>query len=165
MTPLSCTGTQPHPPAARRGGTLRMPADLLAAVRAHAEAAYPGECCGAMVGLPARDPAAVREVVRIVPVPNAAVGSGAEFLIPAEAVRALDRDATRDGLAVIGFYHSHPDGRAHPSHRDTEAAWPWYSYLIVAVSAGAAGEARSWRLADDRSVFLPQTLLSPQEAP
>lgn len=166
MTPPSRTGAPPPPAAARHGGTLRVPAVLLAAVRAHAEAAHPEECCGALLGPPPRAADAPRQVVRVVPVANAAAGArGTRFLIPAGAVRALEGEAAPEGLVVVGFYHSHPDGRPHPSRADLEAAWPWYSYLIVAVSAGGAGEVRSWRLADDRTAFLPQTVLSTEEEP
>ncbi|HEX6038510.1 M67 family metallopeptidase [Longimicrobium sp.] len=163
MTPIP-TGTPPHPPAARHGGTLRLPAELLAAVHAHARAAYPEECCGALLGPPPRDADAPRAVARVVPVPNAAAdGRGGRFLIPAAAVRALEGEAARGGLAVLGFYHSHPDGRPHPSRTDREAAWPWYSYLIVAVAADGAVQARAWRLADDRTAFLPQDLRPGEE--
>jgi proteasome lid subunit RPN8/RPN11 len=165
VTPLARTGAeQPSPPVAREGGTLRVPGELLAAVHAHARAAYPQECCGALMGPAPRDEEAPRQVARVVPVANAAAGArGARFLIPAGTVRALDREAARAGLAVVGFYHSHPDGRPHPSRVDAKAAWPWYSYLIVAVPANGAGDARAWRLAGDRSAFLPQALLSGKE--
>ncbi|HEU0077690.1 MAG TPA: Mov34/MPN/PAD-1 family protein, partial [Longimicrobiaceae bacterium] len=73
--------------------------------------------------------------------------------------------AERDGLALVGFYHSHPDGRPEPSRLDREQAWPWYSYLIVAAGSGGAGEARSWRLRDDRSGFRAEEVHSTGEEP
>lgn len=164
MTLLS--GADAVPRAMERAGTIRLPARLLAAVRAHAEAAYPEECCGALLGRVPREPEAAREIVRAVAVRNQSAERRADrFLIPAAAVRALDRAAAQDGLAVIGFYHSHPDGPPRPSRLDAQAAWPWYSYLIVAVSAGGAGEAGCWRLTDDRRAFLPEAVLSPEEGP
>jgi proteasome lid subunit RPN8/RPN11 len=165
VTPPSHARATPPPAATGQGGTLRAAAGVLAAVGAHARAAYPEECCGALLGPAPCGTDAPREVVRAVPVANAAAGARGRFLIPAGVVRALEREAARAGLAVLGFYHSHPDGHPIPSRADREAAWPWYSYLIVAVSAEGAGEARSWRLADDRGAFLPQTLLSPREEP
>ena len=140
-------------------GALRLPAAALGTVRAHAEAAYPEECCGAMLGRDSGDAGAAREVVRVVPAENRwSGGRGARFLIPAAAVRVIGEEAAREGLALVGFYHSHPGGKPEPSRVDREEAWPWYSYLIVAVSAAGAGEARCWRLADDRRAFLPESM-------
>ena len=43
------------------------------------------------------------------------------------------------GELVLGFYHSHPDHPARPSEYDREHAWPFYSYVIVAIEQGRAG--------------------------
>src|SRR2546430_8129940 len=59
----------------------------------------------------------------------------------------------RDGLEVIGVYHSHPDHPPAPSAFDREHAWPWLSYVIVGVGQGRAGEVKSWVLAHDRGTF------------
>ncbi|MDR2740830.1 MAG: Mov34/MPN/PAD-1 family protein, partial [Treponema sp.] len=50
-------------------------------------------------------------------------------------------------------YHSHPDHPARPSDYDREYALPFYSYIIVAVERGKAGDFTSWELAADRSAF------------
>jgi proteasome lid subunit RPN8/RPN11 len=68
-------------------------------------------------------------------------------------VRRVERDAAEEGLELVGFYHSHPNGAAEPSRVDRENAWPWYNYLIVAVADGEPGDVRVWRLAEDRSRF------------
>lgn len=147
-------------------GALHLAAAALAEVRAHAVAAYPEECCGALLG---RDVGACgigRVVTQAVPAENRWAGPReARFLIPAGDVRALEAQAARRGLSLVGFYHSHPDGRTEPSKHDRAHAWPWYSYLIVAVSAGGAGQARSWRLADDRHAFLSEDLFAEEEKP
>jgi hypothetical protein len=59
---------------------------------------------------------------------------------------------------VIGFFHSHPDHPSRPSSFDLKHAWPYYSYLIVSVVRGEAVEARSFRLAEDRSQFEEETV-------
>jgi len=140
----------------------------LEAIRAHAEAAYPEECCGALVGWSGGvgGRGRGRVVVRAIPTGNGAVrGRGRRYLIPGEVVRAVEAEARAGGLAVVGFYHSHPDGGAEPSRSDLELAWPWYSYLIAGVSGGRAGAIRGWRLRDDRATFEPETLwLAGEEA-
>lgn len=131
---------------------LVAPTAVLREIRAHAEATYPEECCGALVGRVAGGGAV--ELVRSVAVENHSAGSRATaYLIPASVVREVESTATGEGLELIGFYHSHPDGPAEPSARDRESAWPWYSYLIVPVDAGRAGGVRAWRLRGDRSGF------------
>ena len=67
----------------------------------------------------------------------------------------------REGLGVLGYYHSHPDHPAMYSDTDRELALPNMSYLITAVHGGdgAGGpeatvrieDTRCWRLRDDRS--------------
>ena len=56
---------------------------------------------------------------------------------------------------MLGIYHSHPDDPARPSEYDRDHAWPWYSYLILAVGRGAAGDLNAWQLRDDRTGFDP----------
>jgi proteasome lid subunit RPN8/RPN11 len=75
-----------------------------------------------------------------------------------------DREAREAGLDIIGFYHSHPDHSARPSQFDLENAWPAFVYVIVAVNQGKAGEMTAWILADDRSRFLPDEIVT-QTAP
>ena len=57
------------------------------------------------------------------------------------------------GLEVVGYYHSHPDHPARPSDYDRDHGWPWYSYVIISIQQGKAGELNSWVLRDDRSKF------------
>src|SRR2546430_7306105 len=66
----------------------------------------------------------------------------------------------RDGLEVIGVYHSHPDHPPAPSAFDREHAWPWLSYVIVGVGQGRAGELKSWVLAHDRGTFDQEPITS-----
>jgi proteasome lid subunit RPN8/RPN11 len=124
-----------------------------ARIRAHAEAGYPHEVCGFLLGsmdIPSRE-FTVRET-------RAAVnrrGSQAErrYRIDPHEYRTTEREAEERGLELIGIYHSHPDAPAEPSEYDREHAWPNSAYVIVAVQDGRAGELRVWLLSDDRSGF------------
>ena len=75
------------------------------------------------------------------------------YLIDPESFRRAQEKLDRDGLEVIGVYHSHPDHPAAPSAFDREHAWPWLSYVIVGVARGRAGDMKSWILSDDRAAF------------
>ena len=137
--------------------TLQISAELTAIIRSDAQAKYPEECCGALLGPPASE--GFREAVKVVPAENTN-GDQRErrYLISAENVRDIEIEATRAGLEAVGFYHSHPDHPGEPSDFDREAAWLWYSYLIGPVWNGTPGTPTAWRLADDRSTFHQETL-------
>ena len=78
---------------------------------------------------------------------------------PQDYIRA-DREARQAGLDIVGFYHSHPDHPARPSQFDLDNAWPELIYVIVSVNKGQAGEMTAWKLADDRSRFLADEIIT-----
>ncbi len=110
--------------------------------------AYPEEACGILIG---RDSGGVRTVERVVVTGNLADRNrGRRYEIDPQRVFESQRQAREEGLVVIGFFHSHPDGTTTPSARDAEAAWVDRSYPIVGVAGGSDGVRvtgfRSWRL-------------------
>jgi proteasome lid subunit RPN8/RPN11 len=128
--------------------------DILKGIREHGAEDYPNETCGAMLGL---DGEGEREVRALFPLVNRRDDSPRNrFSVTADDFRSAERAASQQGLELIGWYHSHPDHPARPSEFDREHAWPWYSYVIVSVALGQPQDLTSWRLADDRSHFLPE---------
>jgi proteasome lid subunit RPN8/RPN11 len=139
------------------GQALVIASPELDAIRAHAEATYPDECCGALLGATIED--GVTGVVERLPLPNTTEeGPRRRFLVSAADYRAAEARSRETGIEIVGFYHSHPDHPAHPSAYDLDHAWPNLSYVIVSVVEGHAVDARSWRLRDDRSSFLEETI-------
>ena len=134
----------------------------MGAMRAHAERAYPHECCGALLGVVGADDA--RSVAARYEADNRREAEAAprRFLISPDDYRAIERSAREQSLDVLGFYHSHPDHPARPSEYDREHAFPWYSYVIVAVHDGIAGETTSWILGDDRVAFTAEVVVEAQ---
>lgn len=133
-------------------------AELDAQARAHAQQAYPAECCGLLLtprqpGRPtvyrrcdntqASDPALDPS--------GAARGSETAFhLDGGEVVRA-----EREGYEIRGIIHSHPDHDAYFSPMDREVAtwrlgddlppepaYPGVSYLVISVRDGVADDQR-----------------------
>lgn len=134
---------------------LILSAAARAAIDAHARDAYPHECCGALIGH-------AGQVVEAFALPNTTEeGPRRRFLVRPSDYRAAEARATASGGTLLGFYHSHPDHPAAPSQYDLDHAWPSFSYVIVSVRAGAAGDMRSWRLAADRSRFDEEPLAVP----
>jgi cysteine synthase B len=133
---------------------LDLPSPALHAIRAHAEATYPNECCGAMIGRRAR-------VDRILPLDNVSdEEQRRRFLVSPSAYTRAETEADQSGAELLGFYHSHPDHPAVPSAVDLAQAWPHFSYVIAAVSNGRFKEVRSWRLSEDGSRFDEEPLTS-----
>ena len=143
-------------PVAQGKGMLVLGEEIAREIRERGAQGYPHEACGAMLG---RDGGAEREVRALFPLVNRRDDSPRNrFSVSAGDVRAAERAAAERELELIGWYHSHPDHPAQPSEYDREHAWPWYSYVIVSVTAGQPREITSWRLADDRSRFLAEQI-------
>jgi proteasome lid subunit RPN8/RPN11 len=116
------------------------------AMRAHAEQAYPRECCGVLLGRP-RD--GMNVVVEIRQTKNACEGAvNTRYQIAPEDLVAMQKQARERNLEIIGFYHSHPDHSSRWSETDlAEAHWLGCSYVITAVAEGVAQATNSFRLA------------------
>lgn len=126
-------------------------------MRQQAEAAYPHECCGLLLGRELGDAKAVEELL---PLENAREDSRHNrFLIPPDQVKEGSRQARALGMEVVGFYHSHPDAEARPSAYDLEHAWPWYTYTILSVRGGEVAEVTTWQMAEDRSDFIAEEII------
>jgi proteasome lid subunit RPN8/RPN11 len=136
---------------------LVIPAALRRRIESEGAAAYPNECCGILVG---RDVGGRRMVERLVPGRNAfeADEQYHRFSIDPRQQMKAEREAEAEGKVVLGFYHSHPDHPARPSEYDREHAWPFYSYVIVAVANGAPADMTSWVLDSQTNQFLAQTI-------
>ena len=125
------------------------------AIRAHAAAAYPHECCGALIA----DASAIVEAFAL---PNTtAEGARRRFLVGPSDYRASEAHAHARRGALAGFYHSHPDHPARPSRHDLDHAWPNLTYIIVSVDAGTAGELTAWHLREDRTAFTEGEIACP----
>jgi len=135
---------------------LTLSDEHLDAIRAHGERGYPEEICGFLIGQASGDDKAV---VRLLPIENVREENRARrFEIAPDDFYKADNAARDGGQAILGFYHSHPDHPARPSEYDREHAWPWYSYIIVSVQGGKAGDLTSWVLKDDGSDFDPEEM-------
>jgi proteasome lid subunit RPN8/RPN11 len=94
---------------------------------AHARAARPAECCGVLLGSADR-------IVSAVPIRNESTALDRYRLDPRQHIAAR-REARERGLAVLGFYHSHPHSPARPSPVDlAEATYPELVYIIVGLA-------------------------------
>ena len=115
--------------------TLR-PADLKAIIEA-AEAGYPSEVCGLLVG--GWESGNRCQVRQVVPSENVAADPALSFEIDPALRLDLQRRLRAGHDRVVGLYHSHPDQSAQPSERDLAGAWEAdLVWLVVSVLSGEA---------------------------
>lgn len=138
---------------------LLLPAKIRGRLFLQAEAAYPEECCGIILGL---RQSGQRLAYKIAPVRNAVSKERVQtdFLIDPLAFMQLELAAAREGLEVIGFYHSHPDHEAFASAKDRLYMLEEHSYLIIAVQKGAAVRVNSFaKMGQTKTVVKEEILM------
>ena len=106
--------------------TVRLASDAAYAILAHVRAAHPDECCGLLLGTDSW-------IEEARPAANVAPDPARHFEIDPSVLIAAERGAREGGPAVLGYYHSHPDGLPEPSATDKAMAPPdGRLWLIVA---------------------------------
>lgn len=123
----------------------------------HAEAAYPDEAAGFLLGTDRGD---LRSVVAALPQSNRFDPDQRRrrYRIDPQEVLEAEQAAEARGLEIVGIFHSHPDHPPEPSEFDLEWSLPWYSYMITSVRSGIAENSRCWRLDEKRTQFIEETL-------
>lgn len=157
-----------------------LPDGALSEIVRQAEAGYPEEICGMVIGEagspgtyrvrqvtnvanrePQDDPSGVRRDART-----------AYKMDPLEQLRIL-REAEDQGWDAAVFYHSHPDHQAYFSRMDRDRAlafdgepvWPGAVYLVVSVMGGRARRAASYRWDPRRRDFCESPVTLPAVDP
>lgn len=123
---------------------LRLSASLRRWLDELAVVGYPHEVCGLLIG---RETDQGLLVERVTQTRNLATNRLTDrYLLDPEGFLAADEAARRDGLEIVGVWHTHPGHPARPSRTDLEAAWEGYSYVILSVERGRVADAKAWRL-------------------
>ena len=109
------------------------------AIARHAMAQYPAEACGFIAGKDGK-------ALRIIPISNVAVNAVHHFEMEATSMVSAIFDIERQGLALIGIYHSHPNSDPIPSQQDIqESHYPDVCHLIVSL-ANSEPRFSAWRI-------------------
>jgi desampylase len=104
--------------------------------------AAPEECCGILLGHEG-----LIEEAR--PAPNVSSDPTNRFEIDPQALVDAHRAARGGGPAVLGYFHSHPSGRAEPSATDRMQAAHDGSVWVIIGESGVT----FWR--DEEAGFVP----------
>jgi proteasome lid subunit RPN8/RPN11 len=129
------------------------------AMVSHAEATYPRECCGVMLGHQGDG----RKVVTLaVALKNNFAGEQNErYEINPADLLAADTAARERKLDLIGIFHSHPDCGAYFSSTDLKNSCPWFSFVVLSIQGGRFHHANSFQpdldqtRADQEELLLP----------
>ncbi len=115
-----------------------------------AEAAYPAEACGLIVGI--QNESGDRLVSEVIPSLNILADERADrFEVDPQVRIDTERRIRGTDMALIGHYHTHPDHPAAPSETDRAMAFePNLVWLITSVTDGKAADTRAFRLAVDQ---------------
>lgn len=103
----------------------------IATMLEEARLAHPRECCGLLLGKGDR-------VALAQPAANVHPQPERHFEIDPKALITAHRAARAGGLELLGYYHSHPNGRAEPSASDR---------------ASASGDGRIWAIVAQGNVL------------
>ena len=132
----------------------------LSEIARQAEAGYPEEICGIVIGTRgAPDSYQIRQVRNLANQEPQRDTGGVErdartaYFGDAREMLRISSEADEHGWETVVLYHSHPDHDAYFSAMDRERAlwpgqnppeplWPGVSYLVVSVRNGRACEAR-----------------------
>jgi proteasome lid subunit RPN8/RPN11 len=139
---------------------LVLPALPAGRIIAHGVSTYPREACGLLVGIDSPGRRTIVDAVAIDNVWDNPDQRHCRFTIDPKQQMHIERSLEGTGKSVVGFYHTHPDHPAQPSAFDLEAAWAFYSYVIVQVAGGQATAMRSWLLDDQQNRFVEQPINS-----
>ena len=132
-------------------------ADQLQEIEAHGEGSYPNEGAGFMLGKIASGEVQITTLLTLDNQREEEAQHNRYELSPKDFMQA-ELQAAKQGLDLVGVFHSHPDHPAVPSEFDREYAWPHFSYIISSIEGGKATITRAWRLKEDRSAFDEDTL-------
>ena len=126
--------------------------DVLREMVACAEAGYPEEVAGLLLGS-SRDGRI--HILRFLRVRNSleAEARAYSYQISSSDWQQGERDASQLAMELVGVFHTHPDHPSRPSSTDLEFALPNFIYIIAAIHRRKLASMRAWQLREDRSQF------------
>lgn len=110
---------------------VTLPKEEYQKLLAHAASCLPEEACGLIAGRTTRHEKRIEKVYLL---PNADHSSAHFTITPQDQLDAI-RDMRRNGLQLLGNWHSHPQTPSRPSEEDKRLARdPSASYLILSLA-------------------------------
>ncbi len=123
---------------------MRLPVAVRRDLEVMTRRGYPKETCGLLIGKRSESLVVVYQAVEARNLSSARVHD--RYEVDPHDFLVADRQASADGLDIVGIWHSHPDHPAQPSETDRAAAWKGWSYVIASITRKGMAGLRSWRL-------------------
>ncbi len=121
---------------------VRISASSQTEIEAQAIREYPKEACGFLAG---RWEGNLAHVTAILPTANRHFSDPRHhYSIDRATYLHAEAVAQKNGLILLGVYHSHPDSPPVPSATDAKYAFPDWIYWITPVFKGHAERADAW---------------------
>lgn len=140
---------------------LQIPAALTRQMVDSAEAAFPAEACGLLIG---RGRGQLIRVTRVVSATNLLADTPDRFELDPRDRLAVEKELrTGDGRdRIVGHYHSHTDGGAEPSGTDRAMTFePDLAWVIIGIVDGQAIQTLAHRWDLKRGDFRPVQIRTP----
>lgn len=123
---------------------MKIPQPLVSAMIAHAEEAYPEECCGLLAGT-SGVPSHLYRIQNVHATPKVFFE-----MAPKEQFWAF-KNMRHNNLNLVAIYHSHPETPARPSASDIRLAFdPEPYYLLVSLQQRNKPDLRAYRIVDGK---------------
>jgi len=139
--------------------SIRFTPESWTLLQQQAEAAYPFEGCGLLLGPYSAD----KVTTKIILLKNMLRDEGRgrfDFTFSPQEFMNVQKAAEKDNLDIVGIYHTHPDHPPKPSPTDANqpmlAGW---INVIASVHGGKFKEAKAWWREDDQNPFIETALI------
>jgi proteasome lid subunit RPN8/RPN11 len=131
---------------------VRLTKALQAEIFSQMEASFPNEGGGFLLG---KVQGEATEIAAVIGIPNVFETEEQyhRYAMTPQNWAKMEDEADERGLALVGYYHSHPNHPAIPSIFDRDHALPNFIYIITSVMDGKAADQKAWLLQEDRSQF------------
>jgi len=116
-----------------------------------AEAGYPNEICGLLLGSINTQTWDIQQVRQVKNINTERAAD--RFQLDPSGYQAIDREIRSTDMEIIGVFHSHPDCPAKPSPTDLDSAWEGFLYPIVSVYGGKVASIHCWEPNDSSGKF------------
>jgi len=127
--------------------------DAVQHMKALAEAGYPLEICGLLLGSVTSKGWIVQEAQEVENLNKERAKD--RFQLDPLGYQTIDKSTRGTALEIIGVFHSHPDCPAKPSPTDLDSAWEGFLYPIISVCDGKVANMQCWEPSDVSQRFHP----------
>lgn len=121
-----------------------------------AEAGYPHEICGLLIGRFNTAEWLIEEARQVENLNKERASD--RFQLDPGGYQKVDRELRGSSREIIGVFHSHPDCPAKPSPTDLESAWEGFLYPIISVCDGKVANQLNWAINANGTQFQSVTL-------